>query len=111
MMIIIARNYSLPCNDSLMKVSMEANQDNAVTERYNQICATRSERNYLRTDPIQDGRRREKERGESEVLPRGGGVDCLHRNLASRKRLQKWKSDESETVKYGHESYGTKTRK
>jgi hypothetical protein len=52
---IITRKYSLLCNGSIMKVSMEANQYNAVTEWYNQMCVTSSEWNYLRKDPIQAG--------------------------------------------------------
>jgi hypothetical protein len=42
--------------------------------------------------------------------PCGGGVEYLHRDPASRKRRRKG-SLKSETVKYGHESYGTRTRK
>jgi hypothetical protein len=39
----------------------------------------------------------------------GGGVEYLHRNPASRRRRQKRKF-ESETVKYGSESHGIRTR-
>jgi hypothetical protein len=42
-------------------------------------------------------------------LPCGGGVEYLHRDPASRRRKRK-ASLEAETVKYGHESQGTRTR-
>jgi hypothetical protein len=47
---------------------------------------------------------------ERESHPCGGGVEYLHRDPASRRKRRKG-SLESETVKYGHESYGTRTRK
>jgi hypothetical protein len=43
-------------------------------------------------------------------IPCGGGVEYLHRSPASR-RGDKKGSLESETVKYGHESNETRTRK
>jgi hypothetical protein len=45
---------------------------------------------------------------QSVIRPCGGGVEYLHRDPASRKRRRKG-SLESETVKYGRESYGTRT--
>jgi hypothetical protein len=41
--------------------------------------------------------------------PYGGGVEYLHRDPESRRRRRKG-SFESETVKYGRESQGTRTR-
>jgi hypothetical protein len=43
------------------------------------------------------------------TIPCGGGVEYLHRSPASRRRRRKRKS-QSETVKYGRESHGTRTR-
>jgi hypothetical protein len=46
---------------------------------------------------------------EYDEIPRGGGVKYLHRSSASRRRRQMG-SLESETIKYGRDSHGTRTR-
>jgi hypothetical protein len=48
-------------------------------------------------------------RADKNGFPCGGGVEYLHRSPASRRRRQKG-SLESERVKYGLESHGTRTR-
>jgi hypothetical protein len=64
-----------------MKVSTEANQDSSITEQYNQMCITRSDRNYLRKDPI---------------LPFGSVDEYVNRSPASPRRRRKGKSQNLE---------------
>jgi hypothetical protein len=47
---------------------------------------------------------------QDDSHPSGGGFEYLHREPACRTRLRKG-SLKSETLKYGHESQGTRTRK
>jgi hypothetical protein len=44
------------------------------------------------------------------INPCGGAVEYIHRDPASRRRRERG-SLKSETVKFGHESHGTRTRK